>query len=57
MYWRVQPLFDLEQPLALRLRRKPERDNALVAALAEMVKYLGITAAIYLVILVVVSIF
>jgi hypothetical protein len=57
MYWRGEPLFGLEQVSAFQsLRKQPKRDNALVAVLAEMAKYLGITATIYLAILAAVSV-
>lgn len=57
MYWRGEPLFDLEQVSAFHsLRKPPKRDNALAAVLIEMAKYLGITATIYLAILAAVSV-
>jgi hypothetical protein len=49
MYWRGIPHFDLDEFAAARLPGKRDaRDNALLAVLAELVKYLAITAAIYL---------
>lgn len=57
MYWRGEPLFDPEQVSAFQsLRKQPRRDNAFVAVLVEMAKYLGITATIYLAILAAVSV-
>jgi hypothetical protein len=49
MYWRYLPHFDLDELSAARLpEKRGARDNAFLGVLAELVKYLAITAAIYL---------
>jgi hypothetical protein len=50
MYWRGIPHFDPDEFATVELSKKQgSRDNALLPALFEMVKYLVITAAIYLI--------
>ncbi|HUO02094.1 MAG TPA: hypothetical protein VMU31_04900 [Rhizomicrobium sp.] len=55
MYWRGMPHFDPDE-LAWnrRLEERKPGEKALLAALSEMVKYLAITAAIYLILAVVI---
>jgi hypothetical protein len=49
MYWRGIPHFDSDEFATARLPGKRNtQDNALLTVLAELVKYLAITAAIYL---------
>jgi hypothetical protein len=50
MYWRGIPHFNPDEFAAVEPSKKQgPRDNALLPALFEMVKYLVITAAIYLI--------
>lgn len=56
MYWRYLPHFDLDEFTMARLQKRDARDNALFTVLAEMAKYLAITAVIYLMLVVALSI-
>ena len=56
MYWRGIPHLDVDEFAAARLPgERNARDNALLTVLAELVKYLAITAAIYLFLVMIVS--
>lgn len=56
MYWRGIPHFDPDEFAAADLLKKQRgADNALLSVLFELLKYLAITAAIYLILAMILS--
>jgi hypothetical protein len=56
MYWRYIPYFDLDEFSARPSTKESNGNNAFLALLTETVKYLAITAAIYLLLVISLSV-